>query len=323
MMQIIKPNTKIDFIGKLKIFFTASIIAIVLCFGLIFIKGYNLGIDFAGGTIIQVKFESPVHVDRIRQELTPVIKDDFVIQDFDRGSVLIRVVEHESSAQQDTSDKTTNLQKLSDDVKAQLSASFAAEQPSIQMVEQIGPQVGKDLRKKAISAALLSIIGILIYVAIRFRLKYGIAAVIALVHDVIIILGIYSLSGKEFNLTVLAAVLTAAGYSLNDTIVVFDRIREKVKSGALQNHTWKEVVNKSINETLSRTILTSLLTFMAVLSLFIFGGTVLNGFALVMMIGIVVGTYSSFAIAAMIMFILETKQKKVEGKVPEVKADSL
>lgn len=300
MMQIVKPGTKIDFMGKTKYFIIAFAVVIVLSFALIFGKGFNLGIDFAGGTVVQVKFEQPVHLDDIRNVLRPVINGDFVLQNFgDENEVLVRIVELDN----------IGLQELSDNVKDALAAGFKDNAPTIQRVEQVGPQVGDELRSKAFFAMLYACIGILIYIAFRFELLFGVGAVIALVHDVIFTMGIYALVGKEFNITVMAALLTAAGYSLNDKIVVFDRIREKIKSAALEKHTWKEVVNMSVNETLSRTILTSLLTFLAVLSLYVLGGEVINGFALIMMLGIIIGTYSSVGVAATFVCYVRTHYK--------------
>ena len=305
MMQIIKPGTKIDFIGKTKIFYTISLIAIAVSLVLIFTKGFNLGIDFAGGTVMHVRFSEPVPLEDIRAGLRDGIKGEFTLQSYDTETdVLIRVVEMEG----------VDLKDLSDSVLMQLNKSFAQYSPSIEKQEQVGPQVGDELRKKAFYAMLFASIGILLYVAFRFEWLFGLGTIIGIVHDLIIIMGIYCISGKEFNLTVMAALLTAVGYSLNDTIVIYDRIREKIKTGMLSTLSWKELINKSVNETLSRTILTSLLTFMAVFSLFLFGGEVLNGFALVMMGGIIVGTYSSVALSSTFIWLVRTSQEKKAAK---------
>ena len=305
MMQIIKPGTKIDFIGKTKIFYTISLIAIAVSLVLIFTKGFNLGIDFAGGTVMHVRFSEPVPLEDIRAGLRDGIKGEFTLQSYDTETdVLIRVVEMEG----------VDLKDLSDGVLMQLNKSFAQYSPSIEKQEQVGPQVGDELRKKAFYAMLFASIGILLYVAFRFEWLFGLGTIIGIVHDLIIIMGIYCISGKEFNLTVMAALLTAVGYSLNDTIVIYDRIREKIKTGMLSTLSWKELINKSVNETLSRTILTSLLTFMAVFSLFLFGGEVLNGFALVMMGGIIVGTYSSVALSSTFIWLVGTSQEKKAAK---------
>ena len=299
-MQIIKPGTKIDFISKSRMFAVLSVFFVVISFALIFSKGFNLGIDFAGGTVVQVKFQQDVPLEDIRQVLTPAIGADFVLQNFgDADEVLIRIVEHDE----------IGLQELSDNVRSALAAGFEGNTPTIQRVEQVGPQVGDELRQKAFLAMLYAAIGILIYIAIRFEMLFGIGAVIALVHDVIFTMGIYCLIGKEFNITVMAALLTVAGYSLNDKIVVFDRIREKIRSGGLEQMSWKALVNMSINETLSRTVLTSVLTFIAVLCLYIFGGEVINGFALIMMLGIVIGTYSSIGVASVFVCYVRTHYK--------------
>ncbi|MDR0454318.1 MAG: protein translocase subunit SecF [Deferribacteraceae bacterium] len=299
MMEIIKSGTKINFTGAKNQFFAFSLVIMAVCIFFVVNKGFNLGIDFAGGTVIQVRFANPVPLDDIREGLKPVINGDFAIQNFgEPNEVLVRIVEHGG----------IGLQELSDNIKAQLEMKFAGESPAIQRIEQVGPQVGEDLRRKAFLAIIYSTIGILAYVAFRFELLFAIGAILSLIHDIVITLGFYSIAGKEFNLTVMAAVLTVAGYSLNDTIVIFDRIREKIKTGKLNEHTWQEITNMSINETLSRTVLTSALTFIAVLCLYIFGGEVINGFALVMMAGIVIGTYSSIGIAAMFVYVVRSRK---------------
>jgi preprotein translocase subunit SecF len=306
MLQIIKPGSKFDFIKYTRQFaFISSLIAI-LSIAVMFTKGFNFGIDFAGGSLIHVKFERSISLEDIRSSITPVVNSEFTLQNFgEQNEALIRVVESD-----------TNLRALSEAITGALNESFADNTPTIMRVEQVGPQVGSQLRVKAFQAVLYSVIGILIYVAIRFEFMFGIGAIISLLHDIIITMGIYCFTGKEFNLTVMAAVLTVAGYSLNDTIVIYDRIREKVRNGFLDNMSWKELVNASINETLSRTILTSMLTAIAVVCLYIFGGEVINGFAFMMLMGIIVGTYSSIAIAsAFICFIRTRKPKKaVKGR---------
>ena len=299
MIEIIKSGTKIDFVSKRYLFVTASALLLAVCVFFIVNKGFNLGIDFIGGTVLQVRFTDTVKVDDIRDGLRPAIDGDFVIQSLEKpNEVLVRIGGHGG----------VNLQSIESGVRTQLEASFAEYSPKIERAEQIGPQVGKDLRRKAFLAVLYSVIGILIYVAFRFEFMFAIGAIISLVHDIAAVLGVYCIIGKEFNLTVMAAVLTVAGYSLNDTIVIFDRIREKVKTGKLGECTWKEIINMSINETLSRTVLTSVLTFIAVFSLYIFGGEVINGFALVMMLGIIVGTYSSIGIAAIFIYFIRSRQ---------------
>jgi preprotein translocase subunit SecF len=299
MLQIIKPNTKIDFIGKARLCITISVAAALSSIAVMLFQGFNFGIDFVGGTVIQVRFEKPVQLDEVRKTLEAPIGAEFALQDFgDQTDVLIRVIQ--------TPDK--NLQALSEAITGALKKEFEDNAVTISKVEQVGPQVGGELRKKAFTAVLYSTVGILIYIALRFEFMFGIGAVICLLHDIIIAMGIYCLTGKEFNLTVMAAVLTVAGYSLNDTIVIFDRIRENLRNGALDSMNWKELANKSVNETLSRTLLTSLLTFSAVLALYLFGGDVINGFALMMLIGIVIGTYSSVMIAAAFIAFIRQRQ---------------
>jgi preprotein translocase subunit SecF len=304
MLQIIKPGSKFDFIKYTRQFVFISSLAAVLSLVVMFTKGFNFGIDFAGGSLIHVKFERSVSLEDIRTSITPAVNSEFTLQNFgEQNEALIRIVESD-----------TNLQKLSEAVTNALNAYFTDNIPTIMRVEQVGPQVGSQLRVKAFQAILYSVIGILIYVAIRFEFIFGIGAIISLLHDIIITMGIYCLTGKEFNLTVMAAVLTVAGYSLNDTIVIYDRIREKVQNGRLDSMSWKELVNASINETLSRTILTSVLTAIAVVCLYIFGGEVINGFAFMMFLGIIVGTYSSIAIASAFICFVRTRKPKGSAK---------
>ena len=303
MFELIKQETKINFIGHAKIYFLISGIACLICLGFIFGKGFNYGIDFSGGTLVQVSFENPPAIEKIRKSLDKSGDGKVSIQNFGEKTDFIIKVEQPS-----------NTGNAADTIKNTLETKFKdSGKVSIQRVEQVGPQVGKDLKTQAIMAVIYAIIGILIYVAIRFEFFSALGAIIALVHDIIITLGVIILCKVSFDLTVLAAVLTVVGYSLNDKIVVFDRIRENIKSHG--NQPLDQLMNKSINETLSRTILTSLCTLLAVLSLFIFGGEVIHGFALTMMTGIIVGTYSSIGIAsASVYYMRSLKRNKPKKK---------
>lgn len=297
MIEIIKSTIEIDFLSKAKVFTLISGILCLLSVGIILTKGFNYGIDFAGGTIIQAKFEKDPNLDTLRKTLNQLDLGDVVIQNFgDDKEVLIRVEK-----------STRKLTEVSKEIKNQLLTSFSDNKFIIERVEQVGPKVGKDLKGKAIMAIIYALVGILIYVSLRFEFIFSVGAVLALSHDIIITMGIFSLLGKEINLPIIAAALTVVGYSLNDTIVVFDRIREKLKAGT-DNLTLKEIMNKSLNETLSRTILTSLTTLVAVVSLYIFGGEVINGFALALLIGVLVGTYSSIGVASSLVYSIKNKK---------------
>lgn len=295
MFELIKQGTKFDFMGKAKLFFLISAIFVLSSLGLIFTKGFNFGIDFAGGTIVQVKFEKAPDLNIIRTAMNSLNIGETIIQNFgSEEEVLIRVVKNDKE-----------LKSVADNIQASLETNLKDNKFIVERVEQVGPQVGEELKKMAIYAVLYSLIGILIYVAFRFQLIYSIGAVMALFHDVIITLGFFSLTGKELSISVVAAVLTLVGYSLNDTIVVFDRIRENLREDKAKAMSLKEVMNMSLNETLSRTTLTSFLTLLTVISLYIFGGEVINGFAFVLLIGIVVGTYSSIGIASALVYLIK------------------
>lgn len=297
MVELIKSNVNIDFLGKSKIFFVISTALALLSLLLIFTKGFNYGIDFAGGTVVQVKFENTPDLDKLRKSFSDLKLGEMVIQTFgEPNDILIRV------------EKTSaGLKETADAIQTKIKEVSGNQKIVIERVEQVGPQVGGQLKKKAIMAIIYSLIGILIYVSLRFEFIFSVGAVLALFHDVIITLGIFSLLGKEITLPIVAALLTIVGYSLNDTIVVFDRIREKIKNSA-GKLTIYEVINKSINETLSRTILTSGTTLLAVLALYLFGGEVINGFSFALLIGIVVGTYSSIGVASALVY----KIKKIK-----------
>jgi preprotein translocase subunit SecF len=252
-----------------------------------------LGVDFQGGTQVQVRFNQAPDIERIRQATAAAgIKDAKIqpIHDVDQSSgndVLIALPE-----QQDESALDTGRQQI---VNA-LNAGYGQNPFTVRNVQVVGPTVGHQLEKQALLATLYSLLGMLIYLWFRFQLIYGVAAVVACFHDTLITVGAFALTGQEVSLTVIAAILTLVGYSMNDTIVVFDRIRENLLLS--RRESLPDVVNRSINQTLSRTVLTSGLTFLTVLSLYIFGGEVLRGFSFALVVGIIIGTYSSIAVAA-------------------------
>jgi len=306
-MEIIRPGINIDLIGKMKIAAAASLLLVIISIlSLILHGGPNLGIDFAGGTLVQIKFSQETSADRIRDSLKTIDLGNSVIQRFgyhDNNEFLIKT-EKSSSA----------LKGLSNKIEEALNSSYSNGDFEIRRVEVVGPKVGKDLREKGMLAMLYAVIGILIYVTWRFELRYAVGAVIALLHDVLITVGIFSLLGKEFTLPIIAALLTIIGYSLNDTIVVFDRIRENIKG--IRKQPLKDIVNSSINQVMSRTVLTSFTTLLVVLALFIFGGAVIHDFAFALLIGILIGTYSSIFIASPTILVWESviPSKEKRGK---------
>jgi preprotein translocase subunit SecF len=303
-MEFIKPGINIQFVGRRFLFITLSAVVILIGIAsLIFHGGLNYGIDFAGGTMVQVKFSQPTTPDAIRKALKGLDLGSSTIQQFEESSgeeFLIRVEKSKS-----------DLVGLSDEIKATLDKAYGDNQVDIRRVEMVGPKVGEDLRRKGIMAIIYALVGILIYVTFRFEFKFALGAVVALFHDVIITVGIFSLLDKEFNLSILAALLAIVGYSLNDTIVVYDRIRENLKQPGKRSY--EELINTSINETLSRTILTSLTTVLVLLSLFFLGGGVIHDFAFALMVGVIVGTYSSIFIASPIVIAMKGI-KKPQGK---------
>ena len=294
MIEFFKePN--IDWMGKAKYFYAMSAILLIAGWVSIFAKGgLYYGIDFKGGTNVDVRFAQPQNVDHIRSALTVQGLGNSEIQsisDIAAGSsseYLIFV------GQNGTSDEAKDASKAQ--VVAALNAAYGPGTFTIRGAEIVGAKVGAELRRQAVFVTLYALGGMLLYIAFRFEWVFGAAAVLAVFHDVLITLGFFSLLHFEISLTVIAALLTLVGYSMNDTIVIFDRIRENNR--LLRKEEFASVVNKSINQTLSRTILTSGLTFLTVLVLFLMGGQVLRAFSFALVVGIVVGTYSSFGIAA-------------------------
>jgi preprotein translocase subunit SecF len=286
-MEIIKPNTNINFLKMKMLFITVSLVLIVIGIGSVAVhKGLNYGIDFAGGILVQLKFNEAADIGKIRDGLKGIDLGESVIQEYGSPEeVMIRVEKSSES-----------LQNLSDMITSALAKSFGEESFIVERVEVVGPQVGQDLRTKALRALLFAMIGILVYITVRFEFRFAVGAVLALLHDVIITIGVFSLLNKEFTLPIIAALLTIVGYSLNDTIVVFDRIRERMK--LKKKESYEETINQSINQTLGRTLLTSLTTLVVVLALFFLGGEVIHDFSFALIVGIMIGTYSSIFIAS-------------------------
>jgi preprotein translocase subunit SecF len=300
MIELVK-NPNIDFMGKRKYAFTFSgILSIIGVIAIIQIGlgNANLGVDFAGGTAVQVKFAQSVPLQQVRKALDQGGIKDFDLQDLPtENKILIRVKKQEEK-----------LGGVSDKITQVLSQNFAANRPVIDSTTEIGPKVGSKLRQDAMWAILIATGGILVYVAWRFQFRFGVGATIATFHDVLAVLGVFYLLNREINLIVVSALLTIAGYSLTDTVVVFDRIRENIKR--YLKDPVEVVINKSINEVLSRTIVTSLTVFLSSLALFLFGGEVIHDFALAMLLGVAVGTYSSVFVASPVVILFGKKGSK-------------
>ncbi len=336
-MELIKPGTRIDFVGKRNIAYIFSLAMIVISiFSLLLHGGPKLGVDFAGGTVIQIQAAQPVSIDSIRDGLVQVNLEGSAVQRFGPAEDNAYLIRASSAIDTGTG--------FADELEMLLSSSTGAE-IDIQRVEMVGPQVGKDLRAKALYAMFYALIFIAIYISGRFemkwalsvimalaltgavyifsllnvsipiliivalavtlllfwqlRLRYAMGAIVALIHDVIITVGVFSLLDIELTLTVVAALLTIVGYSLNDTIIIFDRIRENQKRA--HRRSTEEIINRSVNETLSRTILTALTTLIVVLCLYFLGGDIIHDFARALILGVVIGTYSSIYVASPVL----------------------
>jgi preprotein translocase subunit SecF len=286
--QILK-ELDIDFMGKRRIAAIGSSVLLVLFLAFMLVRGFNLGLDFTGGTLIEVGYENPTEVAAVNAALIENGYDGATVQYFgSRRDILIRLAPQEG-------EEASAM--LSDNIFRALSDA-ADGQVELRRVEFVGPQVGEELREQGGLAVLFALIGILIYVAVRFEWRFAVGAVAALIHDVLFTVGIFSVLQIPFDLTVLAAVLAVIGYSLNDTIVIFDRIRENFRK--MRKGTVLEICNRSINQTLSRTIITSGTTLLVLFALYFLGGEAISGFSLALIIGIVVGTYSTIYIATAI-----------------------
>jgi preprotein translocase subunit SecF len=291
-MELIKPGINIDFVGKMKYAMALSAVLIIIGIGsVIFHGGLNLGIDFAGGSIIQVKFSKDVSADQIRASLQSTKLENSTIQQFGAKEFLIR-----------TSESFSDQKMLAANVEQPLSAAFNKAY-EIRRVEVVGSKVSADFARKAIIAVIFSWLAILIYVTCRFEFRYAMGGILALVHDTLIVIGAVSVMNMEFTINILAVLIFVIGFSINDTIVTLDRIREIVKRNPKQK--MGDIINLAINETLSRTILTSLTVFFTVLALYIFGGAVIRDFAFAMLVGTVIGTYSTIYIACTSVLLFE------------------
>ncbi|MDC4204499.1 MAG: protein translocase subunit SecF [Candidatus Manganitrophus sp.] len=298
MFQVFK-NTNIDFIGKRYLFFAVS--GVLVALGLLALVRIsqgkaNLGIDFAGGAAIQLRFEQPIQIEEARAALEEGgVKGAELQEVVAENKLLVRL-------KQDIVQKNVVEQ-----VQEALNKKFSGNQFTVESSTEIGPTIGEKLRKDALLAVTISIIGIIIYIAFRFEFRFGIAATLATFHDVLVVLGILFLLNKEITLLIVTALLTIAGYSLSDTVVVFDRIRENLR--LQKRESFQQIVNRSINEVLSRTFITGVTTFLVLLAIFFFGGEVIRDFALAMLFGLIVGTYSSWFIASPLLLLWEKRAK--------------
>ena len=290
-MEFIKPDINLDFVGWRRWAITGSIVLILLGVASLIMKGGpRYGIDFAGGTLVQIRFNQKPDIGKIRDTLGKKGIKSAVIQSLGEDKVAIRV---KSTAGEEES--------LADSIGRTLAEKFGKNNVSVELVEMVGPQVGADMRRKGVLSIIYAMAGILVYITLRFQFRFAVGAIVALIHDIMITIGAFSVMDKEFTLPVIAALLTIIGYSLNDTIVVYDRIRENMRKSPKDE--LSGVINASINQTLSRTILTSGTTFLVLICLFVLGGDVIHDFSFALLIGVVVGTYSSIFIASPILLL--------------------
>ncbi|MCW8935072.1 MAG: protein translocase subunit SecF [Gammaproteobacteria bacterium] len=285
-MHFLTGKTNIDFLGKRNIALGISLILILVSIASIYTRGLNLGIDFTGGYLIEVGYSQSIELEPVRNALAKSEYSDALIQHFGTSKdVLVRIAPREGVNSASISDDVLNILK-----------NTSTDNVEMRRIEFVGPQVGEELREQGGLAMLIALFCIMIYVGLRFQLKSAVGAIMALIHDVIITIGVFSIIQMPFDLTVLAALLAVIGYSLNDTVVVLDRIRETFR--AQRKGTAVEILNISINSTLSRTIITSLTTLLVLAALFILGGEVIHGFAFALIIGVFIGTYSSIYVAS-------------------------
>ncbi|HFQ61594.1 MAG TPA: protein translocase subunit SecF [Epsilonproteobacteria bacterium] len=290
-MEIFKYKKPLNLMAQSKRFGLVSLTLLIISIGLIFTKGFNYGLDFAGGTLVQVHYDTKAPIAKVRKAIaTDKNYESATVTYFgDDKEIIIRTKNSSKALGKDMGDTMRELLKGTGNFE-------------VRRVDMVGAKVGSELREKGIMAMFLSILGILIYVSFRFEWRFAVASVMALIHDVTIAMGAVVLFGIEVNLDTLAALLTILGYSLNDTIIVFDRIREGI--GSIKNPDLAGIIDESVTQTLSRTTLTSLTTFFVVLTLFVFGGEIIKGFSFTLLVGVVVGTYSSIFVASPILMML-------------------
>ncbi|HEY6365156.1 MAG TPA: protein translocase subunit SecF [Candidatus Binatia bacterium] len=298
-MELIKSGSKIPFTRYRKLAVILSTIVNLAVLVMLFVKGPNLGVDFAGGTVVQLKFQQPVSIPDVRRALESINLGGSEIQDFGRegdNEYLIRL------------EKTSvEIGALGEQIKKALADQFGPDKFEIRRIEFVGPKIGEDLRRRGVMSVIVATIMMGVYIWFRFQFRFGIGAVIALVHDVLVTVGALMLANYEFDLTIIAALLTIVGFSVNDTVVICDRIRENMRK--IKRETLESIVNTSINETLSRTILTTGTALMVLFALYLLGGAVIRPFAFALIVGFISGVYSTIFIASPVILFWEKPAK--------------
>ncbi len=299
-LHLVPDDVNIPFLKFRKIFYIVSLLMVLVSVGLFFAKGLNFGIDFRGGILIEIKTDGPADISGLRNNFGSLGLGDVSIQEF--GS---------------SDDVLIQLQRQDGDEKAQMAAlatvtKALGENVTIRRSELVGPKVGGELKQAGTYSVVIALLLIMIYIWFRFEWQFAVASVVALLHDVLITVGFFVVTGVQFDLATLAAVLTVAGYSINDTVVVFDRIREYLRK--FRKMDIPELLDLSINSTLSRTTMTSFTTVLALIALFAFGGEAIRGFTMALIFGIVIGTYSSICVASPLLIVLNLRRKIPEGE---------
>ena len=297
--------SNINFVSKFKKANTISIVIFILSILLIFFKGLNYGIDFKGGTLIELRAENNINVSAIRDTLNTMNLGDINVKKFGNDSDFLIKVEQ----------KNSNDNNLIPEIKKKLTESLNSK-IDFRRVENVGPKVSAELLESSVIAISLALAAMLFYIWVRFEWQFSIGSIIALFHDVVITLGIFSFLSLEINLSIIAAVLTIVGYSMNDTVVIYDRIRENLLK--YNKVTISDIANLSINETLARTIITSITTLLALFSIYILGGEILRGFSFAMILGVMIGTYSSIFVASPILKFFKVSYKTLEKKEEKI-----
>jgi preprotein translocase subunit SecF len=294
-MQLIKPGINVAFTKYRNIAAILSTVVNLAVLVLLFTKGPTLGVDFAGGTLVQLKFQQKVSISDIRRALTPIGLSDSVIQDFGQEGLNEYLVRLERTS--------IELGSLGEKIRGGLAAQFSQNQAEIRRIESVGPKVGKELRERATWSVIAATVMMGLYIWFRFEFRFGVGAVIALVHDVLVTIGALVLANYEFDLTIVAALLTIVGFSVNDTVIVCDRIRENMRRNKREG--LEKVINTSINETLSRTIITTGTALLVLVALFVLGGAVIRPFAFALLVGFFSGVYSTIFIASPVILLWE------------------
>jgi preprotein translocase subunit SecF len=297
--RLLRKPPRLDFMGRRKYAFCVSLLLVALSIGLFFVNGLNYGIDFRGGILIEVRTGQAADMAVMRRSLSGLGLGEVSLQEFGQpNDVLIRVQRQEGGEKAQEAAVQTVKKALGQEVE-------------YRRVEFVGPKVSEELFWAGVYAVSLAVLAMLVYIWFRFEWQFGVGAIVALVHDVVATIGVFAALGLEFNLSTVAAVLTIAGYSINDTVVIYDRVRENLRK--YKKLTLAELLNLSLNETLSRTLMTSITTLLALFALFILGGQVISGFSFAMIFGVLIGTYSSIWIAAPLLLYMNIRRGKPEG----------